>query len=966
VINMRLIIYCNINGFLTKDKKDLILHLLNLHRPLIFCVSESHVTDSIDIDELKIPNYTLMQCISTSSHTGGCMIFLYNNIKFEEMQDVIDDRNVWIKGCVLKFPNGPVDFYVLYRSPSYKESDFLESFSSWVEDVTIRGRKILIIGDFNIDMLENSTGKNNFLRICVQNGLKQLVNDVTRYDYDKKTATCIDFVVTNIKNISHKVSDIHRLSDHEVITVRLPKNVTCNYKSNNRTIIVNTKNTKSKLNQNDLISLNQHLTNFDWSESENDIEILSSKFVEQFTTFEKLKPCVESEKVCDKFIKLDPPYFTEKVQRARAEKIASFESAKSATGTMKEDEMWDLYKKTRNIFVRILRSEKKKYYEEKIEEYRQDPKKLWKVLKSMMGQVKSVNKNKIMETNFNDDNNSDDHVANKFNNFYVQSVKEIVESIENDTYYDCNNVNNPINFSKFETVTKQDLDTVMREIKGNSSYDCIDKKLILDTIEITGNRLLQIINCAIQTGCYPTWKTNMIIPIPKIVNPTEPQHYRPINILPYYEKIVEKLLYKQMISYITKNDLLYHKQSGFRGQHSCETALQGLFSDWRERLDSGEFILTVMLDFKRAFETIDRDILICKLRKFGFGDLSVKLLASYLKDRQQFTKINDVKSDLIENVSGVPQGAVLGPLLFIIYINDLHTVVKNVSVNLFADDTLVYFSGKNVTDVLTKLNCDLQNITQWLKINKLKLNTDKTKAMIISKSSVTRNKVYNEIQNNGVFIEGENIEFVDEFKYLGVVLDQYLSFDNHVNYIGKKIAKKIGVLGRISDFVSPVTRANLYKIIIAPHFEYCSTIMWNMSKKNVNFLQKLQNKAMRIVLRCHKRTHVVDMLNTVCWMSIKQRIFFNTMLLIFKMKQKLVPEYLYKKILLNSDIHDHNTRNSGDIFRGVQISETMNRSIYQSGVAAYNMLPCNVKDLTDLKLFKRMLKEYVCLNESYE
>jgi hypothetical protein len=123
---------------------------------------------------------------------------------------------------------------------------------------------------------------------------------------------------------------------------------------------------------------------------------------------------------------------------------------------------------------------------------------------------------------------------------------------------------------------------------------------------------------------------------------------------------------------------------------------------------------------------------------------------------------------------------------------------------------------------------------------------------------------------------------------------------------------------------------------------------------------------MRIVLRCHKRTHVVDMLNTVCWMSIRQRIFFNTMLLIFKMKQKLVPEYLYKKIVLNSDIHDHDTRSNGNIFRSVQSSETMNRSIYQSGVAAFNLLPCELKDLKNLKAFKRMLNVHICLYVNYE
>lgn len=885
------------------------------------------------------------------------MIFLRNTIKYDynENNDVVLNKKLWITGATLKLPGAHVDFYVLYKSPKYNNTEFLNNFSMWLEEISIQGKNSLIVGDFNVNMLGNSSSKRQLENIILQNGFKQHVKLPTRID--KKSETCIDLMLSNFKKVYCKVSEIPRISDHEIISIKLPKYMVHRKSSQNK-IIVKRKDIKPKLKCNDFNDLITHLNNFEWPDiKEYNIDILSNKFVEQFTSFPKLNPQSDSSSESE-FIKIDPPYFNKIVKLARMEKINAFTAAKEAKNTNQADIMWTLYKRKRNVFVRVLKCEKKKYFENKIEENKSDPKKLWKVLKKMMGANNNLNKNKIYDTHFIDC--SDGPINQKFNEFYVNSIKDIVDSINNGTYYgqedgECKHEK----FVKFNCVTMDDLIKIIKDVNGSSAYDCIDKNMIVRTLEITGSRLLQVINCAIETGCYPEWKSNMIIPVPKITNPTEPQHYRPINILPYYEKIVEKVMYNQMIKYVNDNNLLYEKQSGFRSKHSCETALQGLFSDWREQLDTGNFIITIMLDFKRAFETIDRSILLTKLKKFGFSESAHKLLSTYLCNRRQFTKINNEKSDEIVNDFGVPQGSILGPLLFIIYINDMHEVASNVSINLFADDTLVYFSGTNVKDVVNKLNNDLLKITEWLKCNKLKLNADKTKAMVIAKSSIVRNRVINELNVHGICIENDNIEFVNEFKYLGVMLDQYLNFDKHVNYIAKKVGKKIGVLSRLSAFISPVTCAHLYKSLIAPHFEYCSTIMWQMDKKNIAILQKLQNKAMRVIIKCHWRTHVVDMLHALNWMSITQRIYFNAMIFIFKMQSNLLPPYLCTKLIRKVDIHNHNLRNKNDFAICKQNSTTMSRSIYQSGLTAFNSLPLSIKNAPSLQCFKNQINNYI-------
>jgi hypothetical protein len=306
----------------------------------------------------------------------------------------------------------------------------------------------------------------------------------------------------------------------------------------------------------------------------------------------------------------------------------------------------------------------------------------------------------------------------------------------------------------------------------------------------------------------------------------------------------------------------------------------------------------------------------------------------------------------------VPQGSILGPLLFILYINDIHKVTKNVKINLFADDTLMYYNGTDCNDVVNEMNLNLENITGWLKENKLKLNTEKTKAMVITNSSVTRKKFMNNIQHP-ICIENVEIEFVDEFKYLGVILDPHLTFDNHVNYIAKKIGKKIYYLARIGKYLNEFTKITLYKSLIAPHFEYCSTIFWEMSDKNMEVLQKLQNKAMRVILCCHKRTHIQLMLETLSWLSIKQRISFNTLLFVYKMKNNLLPPYLCKKLLKNSEVHEHYTRSCENFRIDQQHTAARDRSIYQSGVREFNKLPDAYVNEDRVAMFRRSLSKYV-------
>lgn len=294
---------------------------------------------------------------------------------------------------------------------------------------------------------------------------------------------------------------------------------------------------------------------------------------------------------------------------------------------------------------------------------------------------------------------------------------------------------------------------------------------------------------SLEKGLVPKqFKISTIVPVPKVPNTNKLDQLRPINMLPFCEKVLEIVVYNQLIKFITSNNILYNYQSGFRNSHSCETALQLVVSDMKSILDTtGVGICAVFIDLKRAFETIDRHILLLKLKKYGFNGTVFNWLENYLSNRYQRTKLNSEMSNPQLNDIGVPQGSVLGPLLFILYINDLGNVLSKCKIHLFADDTLIYFYGEDFVDVVDTMNRELHLLTERFKLNKLKVNELKSKYMFIG-----NNTLFGKFLSLDVHIKlnNEKIEMVQEIKYLGFILDRELTFSKHVDYICRKIGKK--------------------------------------------------------------------------------------------------------------------------------------------------------------------------------
>ena len=316
------------------------------------------------------------------------------------------------------------------------------------------------------------------------------------------------------------------------------------------------------------------------------------------------------------------------------------------------------------------------------------------------------------------------------------------------------------------------------------------------------------------------------------------------------------------------------------------------------------------------------------------------------------TKIDEHLSCELPNDRGVPQGSVLGPLLFIIYINDIVNSIKNSKINLFADDTLLYYSDHNVDNAIIKINEDLNELQKWLQENNLSLNIKKTKAMIINKRNLTN------IKNNIIF-NGEKIDIVSEIKYLGVMLDEKLNFEPHTKYILNKITKKYHILRRINRKTTAHSQILLYNSLISPHFDYCSTVLFLLNKNQKGKLQKMQNKIMRLILKMKFDTSIKFMLNCLQWLSVEQRIKFNTLKFIWKMENGHLPEYMCNKLTKRSESQAYNLRNNDEFNTTNHKKKSSQNSLFYKGVNLYNSFKRQFKSNSNFYEFKRNCIKFV-------
>jgi hypothetical protein len=937
-------LYANARG-LINNKSDILQSISKL-TPSILCLSETHVTDDIFDSEIEIKGFNMVHSKSHSKHTGGVSIFVREDLSFEIICNIVNSPMWWISGVKIRTEKGFFRIFVVYRSPSFSASAFLSFFENWLAEYEDLSSKSIIVGDFNINLNEKNEICRRTMDIIQINGFRQYVNFNTRIS--KTNASLIDFVVSDTYNISVTRLKKLKIGDHETIKIN------CEFFNviKNAPKVLSFRDWKNM----DYDTLNERLSNIEFNDTMN----VNTKATLLCDELESAVANLLPHKVIYLKGRIDEPWHDAALKKQRDERDKIRERAYLASTEQKKSELLEVYNDKRNKYTRNCRNAEKQYLYDKIDSVKSDAKSMWKTLKEFVNESNSKNSN--IKIKF--DNNNNNSLEDNFNSFYVNSIQSIVESIpdasQNELHMSQNGTEEFSSNFSFKPINLNELVNIIKNLKSTAVPDNINLKVILNSLGVIQHLLLDIINSAIKEGNYPEiWKKSMVVPIPKVPVPKEPQDYRPINILPLCEKILEIVLHNQIVKYVKENKILYEWQSGFRQNHSCESSIQIVLARWRKLAEKGKVTIAAFLDFKRAFETIDRKLLLSKLKRYGFSEECLKLLGSFLSDRKQYVFANDKKSAEINVDIGVPQGSVLGPLLFILYINDLPLHLRDVLIKIFADDTLISASGNSYIEAANLLNSNLGKVNTWLKINKVKLNVSKSKYLIITVSKKKLTSLKNDCLNHPIKIDNEKLENVNVMKYLGVYIDSHLKFDDHVSYVLRKAGRKISYLGRIGKKLSRSTKTLIYNCIVAPHFDYCASILWNATDENIKKLQVLQNKAMRIILQCKRSTHVKDMLTRMDWLNIKHKLALQVLLLVKKILNGEVPSYLSDEVRYVNDIHNYSTRNKGDIYVSAVKSSFCNKSLFQSGFQLYNNLPTALKNIQQTKSFKKECIKYL-------
>ena len=551
----------------------------------------------------------------------------------------------------------------------------------------------------------------------------------------------------------------------------------------------------------------------------------------------------------------------------------------------------------------------------------------------------------------NDDLVSDrQEVANAFNTNF-NNILDTMKNIDHTCNADCSRiVENDERFS-FEEVSVEFVRKELKSINCNKAVgiDKLHPKLLKLAADCIAVPLTFLYNVSLRTAEIPSeFKIAKIIPLYKGGNKLDINNYRPISLLPLPAKILERAVHAQLYKYLDENSLLSSVQSGFRPMHSTQTCVTDISEYILQNMNSGNITGAIFLDLRKAFDVISHTRLLQKLSLYGISNFELEWFKSYITDRLHCVSIEGTLSNYLNVKSGVPQGSTLGPLSFSIFINDIVNLVFDESskLSLYADDTAIFCTDKNIHDVQLKLQSHFDTITKWLQCNDLFLNSEKTKVMLFGSNRKMKDKKLLILYKN------DTLEVVNEFKYLGVVLDGSLNWTGHVDQVVKKISQAIGCIRRVKYYLTKEIMIDLFYSLILPHIDFSCTVWGSCAQTNIMRIQRLQNKYARMVLDMDLFTSTSFLLSTLNWQSVKQRIQYQQSVVVYKILNEQAPRYL--NTLLQRRTVNYTTRYAtrSPLFVPTPRTEYMKRSISYCGSKLFNSLPITVHCCNTLAKFK--------------
>ena len=800
------IIHLNINSVFNKFEH--IFTMLNNLNFDIIALNEIKLDDSVPDKLYEHSDYNVKRR-NRNSNGGGIMVFIKKCYKLIDYSSSTDYEIVSFKLMLNSIASA---FVFSYKPPGVNTADYLDYLDSYIKNNNLNNN-LFVIGDLNMDWLSSKGDK--LKMFCNEYELKNYVIEPTRVfqSINQSSSTLIDVVLHNGNNISHTSVIDFPYSDHRLIKTN------CKFKAMENKAF---KSYKRNLNNKAIDKIIHDINNIDFNFL-NDVKDVDNRYF----FFKKLIVDTMNYHAPLKFInkkhKIDSqPWFDIDLLHARrkCDKLSTI--FKKTSNLCDKQNFLD----SRNAYQKLLKTKKIDYYSDKTPGNIKNGKKFWEFYYSSIKIKSDKSGQGLPDTIFSNNKLYSDKkdIANVFNRHFssFESEKDL-----NDT--ECKKYI----FNTFNTKMKIDKPN---KTNGEFMFSSIDKKEVLDLINQLDNKtsagisgipvfilkkasdkiaepLTNLFNLCLKDKRIPTeWKTAIVTPLHKNKGTTnDVNNYRGISVLPPLSKVFEKILAIRIKKYFESCNLLFAGQHGFRAGHSCETALHELVSTCLNNLDKKKINLLLFIDFKKAFDMVDPKLLLYKLLNYGFSNDAIKLMENYFFDRQQFTKFDNSSSSTAKISLGVPQGSVLGPLLFIIFINDLPSDLVDIVSKLFADDTSLLFNGDDINEVISLYKSGLKQLNEWCKHNRLYINWSKTYIMFITNKRV----------KTPAFVEFDSIkvEVVEKFRLLGVLIDNKLNFNAYVAQQCLAINRKLYAINRLF-YLSFEVKLQFFKTFILPYFDY--------------------------------------------------------------------------------------------------------------------------------------------------
>ena len=872
----------NINSILGPDKFTGVKSLLDLNLIDLLVVVESKLGDDVSDLIFDFSNYNIVRRDRIKG-AGGLLIFLKKNYKI--LSKYIDELFETVS-MTIRLKNRNANFLIGYNP----HLEFSQNFNDHLEQRLLTMNlnfPTFLVGDFNQDLLCNKGDR--LVKVLDNFGLKKFYNDATHFQ--KNAYSLIDIVCCNEIDFvnSSKIYDCPFSNHRFVLTscncsvIRERKGLTVGRKLNDK-ILDDIKREISKLKLS-VLDVFDDLNDY-WSA----LKLFILNIINELAPLKKFKP-KKSKSL---------PWIDKECLHLIAKRDVAHQRA-CLSGSNRDSSEWKLFREARNRVKSFIKIKKNDYFLNKNSHFFKSSKKFWCFYKQFVKTKKSgSSKIDLIELDDGRKLNCDEDIANEFNKF-VSNYAVPTDIPEADSFsfvqrsFNHLKTNGKVNVDssfKFANVSEADVLILLKEL-GNSSpgisgIPTIVLSYCADELSIILTKLFNLILLKCQIP--DEWKFSLVSPLFKGKGVTTTfDNYRSISVLSPIAKIFEKILCKSIVEYFDSNNLFSPTQHGFRAKHSCESALLTLVNTLKNKIDDKKISLALFIDFKKAFDLINPRLLFLKLFQYGFENSALNLVRDYFVNRLHICKINESSSDSAPSDIGVPQGSVLGPLLFIIFINDLSLNI-DLDTLLFADDTTISSSGDNVEDLVSHVKSSLYPFLEWVKMNQLSINWAKTKFMFVTKKKIID-------LPSRISIMGNEVEVVDSFKLLGVTIDSSLSFDINLKLIKKTVNMKLFVLKKLS-FLSLSVKIQFFKSFIMPHFDYCSALFIFLKKNQVNELEKFFNICLYRL--CHFRLSNLNIFDQKSFLEsynilpFKMRVFCKLNIFCYKIMNKcFLPNFFF-------------------------------------------------------------------------